>query len=387
LQDNQLIKLNAMRSRILIISMLLLTAVAANAADIRIALFYGKSIQSVVFTTVEGEYLLSGDGRQVAVIRKGTMIHMETTENGIALHDTLQAYGIFNRIECTGVSVSNIFLLKPVYPAGTAKESEDDLTIEMAGGSLRMINKLALEKYIPGSVETEGGPGATVEFYKAQAVLIRTFAFKNFTRHAEQGFNLCDGIHCQAYNGKSRMNKSIYDAVTATKDLILANGAGEPVTTAYHANCGGITSSAAMAWNRDLPYLVPVHDPFCNESSYRNWRKELSLDEWKKYLQGKGIEAASALPDAGNQPGGREKFFVYGKAALPLTMVRADLGLRSAYFTLAGSNGKMIINGHGYGHGVGMCQQGAMEMARKGYCYVDILMFYFGRGVRIAQRQ
>jgi len=375
-----------MRCRILIMNVLLLLLESATAADIKIALFYNGNIQSVVFTTIEGEYRLSGDGGQIAVIRKGTMFHIEQTENGIAVHDTLQAYGTFNRLEFTGVSVSNLFMLKPVFPALTGKESDDNLSIDLAGGSLRMINRLELEKYIPGSVETEGGPGATEEFYKAQAILIRTYAFRNFTRHAQQGFNLCDGVHCQAFNGKSRMNKVIYSAVAATRDLILADAQGLPITTAYHANCGGMTSSAAMAWNKDLPYLLPVHDPFCNESSLHNWRKNISLDEWRNYLQGKGIEVAQAMPETDSIPAGRVKY-LNGTVALPMTVIRADFGLRSAFFTLAGENGNIAFNGHGYGHGVGMCQEGAMEMARNGYCYVDILMFYFSRHVQITQKK
>ncbi len=78
---------------------------------------------------------------------------------------------------------------------------------------------------------------------------------KNFTRHAIHGFNLCDGVHCQAFNGKSHMNRIIYDAVNQTEDKILVDETGNPIMTAYHANCGGLTCSASMAWNKDLPYL------------------------------------------------------------------------------------------------------------------------------------
>jgi stage II sporulation protein D len=365
-----------MTGRIVITQLLIFFFMKSGCADIRIALFHGDKVQSVVFSTVQGEYLLTADGRQIAAVRKGTMFHIEQTEKGLSVHDTLQAYGYFNQLEFKGISDSNVFQLKPVYPSMNARESDDNLTLDLAGGSLRMVNRMDMEKYIAGCVEAEGGPNASEEFYKAQAVIVRTFAYRNFARHAPQGFNLCDGVHCQAYHGKSRMNKTIYSATSATRGMILADSRGEAINTSYHANCGGITSSASMAWNKDLPHLVSVKDPFCSKSSQHSWKKSLSLGEWKNYLKQKGIIwKPGELMDT--VTGMRRKYLVYGDARLPMTEIRQDLNLRSAFFTLEENSDTVIITGYGYGHGVGMCQDGAMEMSRAGFCFVDILMFYF----------
>jgi stage II sporulation protein D len=367
-----------------IFALLLIVSGLLHAADIRVGLFNGNNVQSVVFSVVEGEYMLSGDGRQIAVVRKSTMFHIEMSGSGMVVSDTFQSYGTYMKLEFKGVSASNVFQVKPVFPSLPSKESDDNLTIGMRDRSLQLINILDLEKYIPGTVEAEGGSNAGIEYYKAQAVITRTFAVKNFTRHATQGFNLCDGVHCQAYNGKSHMNRLIYDAVNQTVNKILVDETGNPIMTAYHANCGGITCSASMAWNKDLPYLPSVHDPFCDASSLRNWTKSIPLADWNNYLSQKGVPVGSENLQA-ITGAGRQKYLYPEMQKVSMTMLRDDFKLKSSFFTIEESNGTVILHGHGYGHGVGLCQEGAIEMAKVGYTYLDILMFYF-HGVTLADR-
>ena len=356
--------------------LLLLSGGLLKAVDLRIGLFYDKDLQSIVFTVVEGEYVLYGNNLRVAVARKGSIFHIERTGAGLSVQDTQQSYGTFGNLELNGMSAINVFLVKPVLPSLPARESDDNLIVSLSDNALQLINRMEMEKYVAGTVESEGGPNATIEYYKAQAVLIRTFARKNFYRHAHEGFNLCDDVHCQAYKGKSRLNKEIFAATLATKDQILADAHGEPVITAYHANCGGITASASMIWNKDLPYLIPVKDPFCNGTSNHDWNKSLSREDWNTYLSTKGFPGV-VLPDVSEPALTRQKFLDPERIRLPMTQIRDDLKLKSSYFTLHALNGQVEISGHGYGHGLGLCQDGAIEMARVGYCYVDILMFYF----------
>ncbi len=348
----------------------------SQAGMIRLGLFSGQDIQSVVFSVIEGEYILTGDAQQVAVIRKGNMFHIELTRSRVTVHDTSQLYGTYSKLEFKGVSAGNIFQIKPVYPSLPSKESEDNLMLDVRENALRLINILDLEKYIPGTIEAEGGPNASAEFYKAQAVLSRTYAIRNFARHAHEGFNLCDAVHCQAFNGKSRMNPMIYRAVDETRNEILVDQEGKPIFTAFHANCGGITSSASMTWNRDLPYLISVHDPFCDASSRHDWKKMISRKEWNDYLNKKSLAADVNTYHKLSEPG-RHKYLEAGQQKLLLTTIREDLNLRSSFFILVLTDESVTIQGHGYGHGAGMCQEGAMEMARVGYTYMDILMFYF----------
>lgn len=358
-----------------LISVVILIQVSSlflSAADIKIGLYYGSGVQSFVFSAVEGEYEVVADGRTIAKVPKGTIFHIEKESQQLSLSDTQGTYGSFGNIIFHPVSATCIFQVKAIVPALPAKESDNELEAGVAGQSIQLINTLDIEKYIPGTVEAEGGSVALPEYYKAQAVLARTYAVKNFTRHATEGFNLCDGVHCQAYNGKSRMNREIYNATRLTSQYILTTKSGEPVVTAYHSNCGSITANSRDVWNSDLPYLTSVHDAFCDKTSNRNWNKTIPILTWENYLKSRG-----ASGNVLSFPESRQKFLTANGIQIPMTEIRQQFNLKSAYFSVTITGGTVTFNGHGYGHGLGLCQQGAMEMARVGYSYVDILMFYF----------
>ncbi len=372
------------RKILLFYMMLILDTCLVQGALFRLGLYYGKEVQSMVFSVMEGEYVLSGDGNQVAVIRKGNMFHIEITGEMMTVQDTSQTFGSYRKLEFKGVSFRNVFRIKPVFLSLPSKESDENLIVDIRDDALRVINMIDLERYIPGTIEAEGGPNAPVEYYKAQAVLSRTYAVTNFTRHGPEGFNLCDDVHCQVFNGRSRLNPEIYKAVRETRDAILVDSDGNSIVTAFHACCGGITSSASMAWNKDLPYLISIPDPFCDNASRRNWSRKLSIGEWNKYLKEKGIAEATADLSELVKPG-RHKYLEAGQYKIPLATIREDLDLASSYFAPVVSGESVILVGHGFGHGVGMCQQGAMEMARVGYTFLDILMFYFSH-VRLEKR-
>jgi stage II sporulation protein D len=349
-----------------------------HAGDIRIGLFYQKEITSVVFSVVEGEYIIYGDYRQVGVARRGFIFHIGISAGDLTIQDTSAILGTFGRIEFKGVSRSNVFTIRPVSPALSSKELDDDLMLRGDMGSISVINILNLEKYIAGVIESEGGPATHAEFYKAQAILARTFAVKNFYRHGTEGYNLCDSEHCQAYNGKSRMNPEIPAAVLATEGLVLYDRLGNLVNPAYHSNCGGMTSDAARVWNQPLTHLQPVTDPFCLNSRNATWEITLGREEWMAYLASKGFKKELLLQaDFNFHPSSREKYYRLGDRQVELAVIRKDLKLKSAWFSITPDRDKVVFHGRGYGHGVGMCQEGAMNMAAKGYVYVDILHFYF----------
>jgi stage II sporulation protein D len=107
------------------------------------------------------------------------------------------------------------------------------------------------------------------------------------------------------------------------------------------------------------------------------------MADWNNYLSLKGVPAGSenlqAITGAGRQK------FLYPGQKVSLSLLREDFKLKSSFFTIEESNGTVILHGHGYGHGVGLCQEGAIEMGRVGYSYIDILMFYF-HGVTLVDR-
>ncbi len=362
--------------RIVFLILTLILSGNAFSGDITICLYYGKPVESFVFSTIEGQYTLIVDGQEITKIRKGAMIHIQKNDSLFEVQDTALHYGSFRELQFRAASPEDIFQIKSVFPALSSRESEGNLAVKRFGGAIQFLNTLDIEMYIAGTIEAEGGSTAQSEYYKAQAIITRTYAIKNIYRHAHEGFNLCDGVHCQAYNGKSRMNKEIINATRFTHNMILVNESGAPVITAYHSNCGGTTAQAGQVWSHDVTHLMPVNDPFCNKSSNRNWTKEITLQKWKDYLTGKELSTEPGLLTGTNKPE-RHKYFNEGLSKLTMSDIRLDLNLKSAFFQVFIQDNKVVFRGHGYGHGLGLCQQGAMEMARMRYTYVDILMFYY----------
>jgi stage II sporulation protein D len=349
-----------------------------QAGDIKIGLFNREAMTSITFSVVEGEYVIYGDFRQVDVARKGFIYHIENSRGMLNLQDTSAVFGKYSHIEFRGISSENIFRMKPVFPTLPAKESDDNLILQAENNIISAINILDLEKYIAGTIESEGGVNAHPEYYKAQAILTRTFAIKNYYRHGAEGYNLCDTEHCQAYKGKSRMNPAIQDATLSTKDLVMTDKQGNLVIASYHSNCGGMTSDAFQVWKQPLPYLKPIADPFCIHSRNAVWETKISRTSWNAYLAKRGVEKKFLQQAIINfNPQGREKYLTIGNVQLQMADIRKDLNLKSAWFSIGAGSDSVIFQGKGFGHGVGMCQEGAIEMANKGYVYVDILHFYF----------
>lgn len=364
--------------RCLIYTFLIISVKTVYSQRLNISLFHDNNIKTLVFSTVSGEYNMKGDGIVINRSAAGD-IYLITLEKGrLSISDKVKSIGNYNKLEFTGTGSTNTFQLNPASPTLSSREYDDDLLLVSNQVNILIINKIDIEKYLPGVIETEGGSYAPLEFYKAQAILIRTYAIKNKLRHSSDGFNLCDGTHCQAYKGKSRLNSLIYKAAKETKGKVLADMYNNLIITPYHSNCGGITSNADEVWQKNLPYLVCVRDPFCTQGRNAAWNKRISVVDWKDYLRKNGIHTKNNRPD--NFVFSqfiRKKFYKYKNQNILLTKIREDWNLKSSFFSIKADNNMLLLDGKGFGHGVGLCQEGAIEMAKVGYTYLDILHFYF----------
>ncbi len=343
---------------------------------LNIAVFHTDNIKTVIFTPVSGQYSVLGDGIPVDSQVKDT--YYITAENDrLTVRSQVESLGSFKKMEFRTEDDSGIFQLKPDSPPVLKREYDDDLAIISRNGNLQIINKINIEKYVSGVVETEGGPDAPLEYCKTQAILVRTYAIKNMYKHSGSGFSLCDDIHCQAYKGKSR-NSLINKAVEETRGIVLTDLQNNPLTTPYHSNCGGETSDASDVWQKDITCLVKTKDPFCTQSPNAKWTKRIQVSDWEHYLRISGIYIENARPaDYEFNQLTREKFYRFKNQKVLLTRIRDDWNLKSTFFSVASEGNILILKGKGFGHGVGLCQEGAIEMARVGYTFADILHFYF----------
>lgn len=254
------------------------------------------------------------------------------------------------------------------------------LSVQVVGGALQLVNRVPLEAYTAGVVQAEAGKEHHVEYYKLQAVSCRTYALTNQRKHLPEGFELCDGVHCQVYHGRNR-DDSIRIAVDATHSLVLVDPDIRIIHATFHSNCGGETVNAEDLWSKSEPYLRATVDTFCTAAPHATWQKTLTRSEWLNYLKrryGLGEKDSSQLQAVLDyEPKCRDLYLGNTWPLVPLKHVREDFKLRSTFFSVKTSGDKVVLSGRGFGHGVGLCQEGAMRMARAGRSYTDILHHYF----------
>jgi stage II sporulation protein D len=240
-----------------------------------------------------------------------------------------------------------------------------------------LINICDVEKYISGVVKAEGGSGKNIEYFKTQAVIARTYMYKCFDKHLSDRYNVCDNTHCQAFSGLSS-DSLINRAALETQGLVILDKDSTLIISAFHSNCGGETSSSEDVWLTSQPYLKKVFDPYCLSSRNAVWEKSISLNDWLEFIKKSGYNGKTDDPSAFSfLQKSRLNDYRTGSFTMPLRTIRTEMNLRSAFFSVLAEGDSIILKGRGYGHGVGLCQEGAMVMALKGFNYEQIIDFYY----------
>lgn len=360
--------------------LLAVVSVGGTAQVIRIGLYHDEIVQSVAISGTGGDYMIKAGDRRIGSFSKGDILFATLKDSMISLHDAGGVYGTFKSVELESLSLDGTFRLRPVTPALESRSYDDGLILRGNESYMTIINQVDFDKYIAGVMEAEVGPNAQRELYKAHALLTRTYMMNHFDRHREEGFSLCDGVHCQAYHGRALYNPEIAKAVFETSGEVVADYHYKLITAAYHANSGGETQRASDVWLKDVDYLQSVLDPYSLHQPAAKWYDTIQYDTWKKYLIDRGMESARKVPEEllYIQQRHRSKYFVLDKDTLLMTRIREDWGWRSSFFNMfPEEGGKIVVWGKGYGHGVGLSQEGAMNMASQDFSYKDIIKFYY----------
>ncbi|MFW5645451.1 MAG: SpoIID/LytB domain-containing protein, partial [Bacteroidota bacterium] len=256
-----------------------------TAQDIRISLFYDQFTEAFTFHCVNGEYLLMLEDRELITIAEGDIIFLERAGKNIRLSDESGTIGEYPSLFFKDVFFNGHFMIKTVSPVSDQRLYKGDLYASVNHDALKLINQMEFADYLAGVVEAEAGPGAPEEFFKAQSVLCRTYAIRNWERHANEGFNLCDDTHCQAFHGIADDNPDILNAVLSTHNIIVADKNYNLISAAYHSNSGGETQRASDIWPGKHDYLLPVIDPYSiNQPGYK-WTEILGFETWVSYLE------------------------------------------------------------------------------------------------------
>ena len=360
------------------IFLLLFLNISCLAERITISLFNDYNLQSVIILPESGPFGVTLDNSVNMIIKPGDTLYISITGDSL---DVVKLNG-FNRtcseFKMTGINNDATFKVNPVIPALEEREYDGDIIVSFDINRLLLMNKVQVEQYLAGVVLSEGGPGGLPEYYKTQAILCRTYLYKHINKHIEEGFNLCDGVHCQVYKARGSQITDITTAINETAGLVIVDGNSDLITAVFHSNCGGQTTNSKDVWIRSFPYFQSIKDPYCQNGNNSTWTRTISVEEWLNYLKENGYSGndINSVSFEFKQPV-RKTHYIVGDFTLPLIKIRNDWNLKSSFFDVNYQDNQIVLNGKGYGHGVGLCQEGAMEMARQGKNFRQIIDFYY----------
>ena len=350
-----------------------------HSRTIWVSLYNNQQVRSVVVSAYSGSLTVLADGSEQFTIASGQAVYAGLRDGKIWISDTNGQTGSFEQLLVRGADSLSVVRLRPVSPQAEARNYEETVSLTADVDRIQLINRIDEDRYIAGVLEAETGQGQAREFYKAKAIICRTYLYGHTDRHENEGFHLCDEVHCQAYKGQCRDRNVIFPAVLATRNIILTDRKeSKPILAVYHSNCGGETESAQNAWHNNLPWLIPVTDPYCASMPNARWQKTILLDEWINYLVKNGFKLnPNVVTDFSFRQVHRVPDYRITGFTLPLRNIRNDWQLKSTFFSVSVEDGEVVFRGRGYGHGVGLCQEGAMEMGRRGFRYEAIISFYY----------
>lgn len=257
--------------------------------------------------------------------------------------------------------------------------------------SENVTQRMPLEAYVERVVATEGSMEDQPEALRALAIATRTYALRNLKRHARDGYDFCSTTHCQRFEtGASR--PIVVEAVKTTAGIVMRNANGEIVDSYFGASCGGMTANIKTLWGTNAPqYLQGVRDDFCDSEAHSDWTDTIPADRMARALRsdprtdvGQTVRDVSVARHDGT--GRAELVSIVGDQRRVVNgwdfkiIVGRALGwnlLKSSRFTIARSGSAFVFRGSGFGHGLGLCQEGAHVMAQRGFTHRQILSKYF----------
>ena len=268
--------------------------------------------------------------------------------------------------------------------------------LRMEGGLL--VNEIPLEEYLEGVLSSEVYENWPIEALKAQAVVSRTYVLVKTLQNREEPYDVeSTEVHQKfVYNVNSQ---HIHAAVEHTRSLfILLNG--KPIEAFFHSSSGGITESCGEIFQQDLPYLRSIPDPYSREHENVFWTLTKSGEEIKRALKGIVDEKYESwrlnnieLSDKTSSGRVKEFSLLFGEQGRQIVRAHTfrlalDPKIFRSLLILEIQTEKteddtlFTFSGLGYGHGVGMSQWGAMNMALEGFTFENILTFYY-RGTEL----
>ena len=285
---------------------------------------------------------------------------------------------------------------EPAAPETAAVHHDRDVTLTIQDGNT--TEQMTLERYLTGVVRGEMPASFEMEALRAQAAAERSYVYYQLAagrKDAHPDADFCtDHTCCSAYLSETAArekwggdfapwNTRVEQAVSDTDgQVVLYNG--RPILAVFHSSSAGRTAAAGDVWSGDLPYLVSVDSPEGEETvpNYYSTVTFTAAEAKEKLLAAHPELTLSGTPDrwfgaAAENGSGRVETVSVGGTDIEGTELRRIFGLRSACFTVAADSESVTFRVTGYGHGVGMSQYGANQLAREGKTWQEILEWYY----------
>ena len=354
---------------------------ATSAQQMRIGVLRNYAVKRLTFSYNSGSYSIFGDTSDFGSILPNEFVEVSNENGKVKLKKGTIELGDFQKIYLIQNSPNTSLVLTAKVPVVKQRKYEDDFEISSNGKELTLVNLVDIDNYLAGVVESEGGGGRHIEYYKVQALMSRTYAMKYRGKHKKDGFDLCDDVHCQAYHSMMRLTPIIDSAVIQTHDLVMLDSKNQLIDSYFHANCGGQTCEPQDVWNEKIDYLNTFIDTFCIYTKQATWEKRIDKVAWHNFLVDKydypiNDSLYLSMMFTFNQVQ-RKAFYIHPIFGIPLRDIREEFDLKSTFFSCHLEGEEVVVQGRGFGHGVGLCQEGAMRMAKSGYNFMQIALFYF----------
>ena len=250
-----------------------------------------------------------------------------------------------------------------------------------------MINQVEIEDYICSVLKTESWPGWPIEVNKAFAIASRSYVLAQvlIARKSKLQYHIKNTNHHQTYSGIHN-EQDIKLAVQETKSIILGHN-NEPILAMFDSCCGGVIPAHIEGFDFiKYPYLERKERcNYCKKIKMYSWKASFSHNDFKKTIQEKtpGLKKIKKIVTNTDKAGTVKNLVVHGHSDQEIYKIDARSmyslfkKIKSFCYSVNHKSNRIIIDGYGFGHHLGLCQWGAREMIRKGYTYKDILRFYY----------
>ncbi len=343
---------------------------------------------------VESPVLLCKNGKEIALVKYGNRLNFSIDGSSLNLNIAGKEFN------------SGYFELKPAEGENAisykGRKYFGILKIIPDGNSIRVINRLPLEDYLRGVVPAEMPMGKGDSYFqalKAFAICARTYAVDRM-KDNNSLFDVYLDTRDQVYGGAGYERALANRAVDETAGMILTYD-GNPAIVYYHSSCGGHTEDAAKVFGVNVPYLKGVKDgdpPNCSIAPNFEWTERYPEQVFIGRLISDGLISPGSYSLENVEVADRDESGRVSELLITLSsnggdkevnidgnrirsVIKTGSGsqiLRSTMFDVSLSGDKTVtITGKGYGHGVGLCQWGAINQSINGRNYKQILSFYF----------